>query len=76
MTLKNAVSPIKRNIGKSNTQNTKAEIYLKTGKIGDIINPGSSKIIPPKKNFILPVWLVRKDNAHLCSIEAVTRKVL
>ena len=71
MTLKNVVSPINRNIEKSNTQNTEDELYLRIGKTGNIINWGSSKIISRKKLYSPGVI-----NANHCPIGAVTGKVL
>ena len=71
MTLKIAVSPINRNIEKSNTQNTEDELYLRIGKIGNILNWGSSKIISRKKLYSPSVI-----NGNFCPIEAATGKVL
>ena len=71
MTLKNVVSPINKNIEKSNTQNTEDELYLRIGKIGNILNWGSSKIISRKKLYSPSVI-----NANFCPIEAATGKVL
>ena len=81
MTLNSVVSPINWNIQKSTTQNTEGEPYLRTGKRGIIINWGSGKIISPKKNTILSVWLVTKININIininfCPIEAATGEVL
>ena len=83
MTLNSVVSPINWNIKKSTTQNTEGELYLRTGKREIIINRGSGKIISPKKNTILSVWLVTKININiniininLCPIEAATGEVL
>ena len=83
MTLNSVVSRINWNIKKSTTQNTEGELYLRTGKREIIINRGSGKIISPKKNTILSVWLVAKININiniininLCPIEAATAEVL
>ena len=81
MTLNSVVSPINWNIKKSTTQNTEGELYLRTGKREIIINRGSGKIISPKKNTILSVWLVTKININIininfCPIEAATGEVL
>ena len=80
--MNSVVSPINWNIKKSTTQNTEGELYLRTEII---INRGSGKIISPKKNTILSVWLVTKININininiininLCPIEAATGEVL
>ena len=61
---------------KSTTQNTEGELYLTIDKRGVIINQGTGKIIPPKKDTILTVRLVTNNITNLFPIEAGNCEVL
>ena len=68
--------PYKLKYLKSTTQSTEGELYLRIGKRGVIINQGTGKIIPFKKNTILTVRLVTNSITNLFPIEAGNGEVL